>query len=162
MTQPSWLPPLTLVNGPREDAITHLYRIFSEDFKRTGCELLGVPVQCDLRVLPGELYEEGFWHLVSREDRRTGRRNFDSCRAQRLSWCKSLIAHANDSSVRNWDDRVNRRVRTYLWLEEHDYVVVLERGTRRRGEIAVLITAYCVEGEDTRRKLRKSFNRRIA
>lgn len=161
MSRPSWLPPPASISGPREEAVSSLYRIFSENFKHTGCSLRSLPVRWDGRILPGELYEEVFWHLISRKNKRTGERSFDARRAERLPWCKPLVSHADDDAVTSWRDRVRSRVRTFIWLREYDYVVVLEEASRRTGTFAFLITAYYVEGEATRRRLRKSHSRRL-
>ncbi len=162
MTPPSWLPPLASVEGPLDETIDRLYQVFTQDFKDAGCKYGNVPVQFSRRVLAGEQHEETFWHVVSKEKSRgTGIRNFDSCRARRLPWCKAIIEHTHEESVTVWKDYVNRKLRTFLWLEAHDYVVVLEEGTRRDGEIAILVTAYCVEGRSTRRRLRNSYRRRL-
>jgi len=50
----------------------------------------------------------------------------------------------------------------YLWLENWDYVIVLEKRQLRGGRnIAFLITAFYVEGERTRRNLRRKYESRI-
>lgn len=160
MSEPEWLPPLLDVSGTLESAILRLYQVFEEDFKGTGCEFRGVPVQFSRRVLAGEPHEEVFWHLISKEGESGEERSFDNCRARRLSWCRAIIEHAHEDIVTVWRDHVRGRLRTFLWLETHDYVVVLEEGSRADGKIAVLITAYCVENR-TRKRLKNSYNRRI-
>jgi hypothetical protein len=160
MSLPSWLPPLACVDEPLDEAIARLYLVFGRDFKRDGCKLYDVPVQCSMRISAGELYEDMFWHLLSKNNQKTKVRAFDPCRAKRLSWCRAVIGHADDEAVTVWRDRVGR-ARTYLWLQEHDYLVVLERGTREDGEFAFLTTAYCVEGNSTRSKLENSYGRRL-
>ena len=162
MSERDWLPPLLDVSGAREDTILRLYQVFSEDFKRTGCAFRGACVRYG-SVLAGELYEESFWHIVSQERRNTVGRQLDACRAARLAWCKAVIENENDEAVSTWKDYTNRRLRTYLWLEEHDYVVVLEEGVREKlGKIASLVTAYCVEGSRGRKALRNSRTRRLS
>jgi len=129
MTLPSWLPALASASGALDDAIARLYKHFTEDFKNSGCELRGVPVRFALRIPAGERYEEVFWHLISKEDE-AGERRFDNCRARRLPWCKAVIEHADEDAVTVWRDYVKARLRTFLWLRELDYVVVLEEVTR--------------------------------
>src|SRR5215213_2829731 len=107
MSPPAWLPPLLPLDGAQADVILRLYQVFSNDFKRTGCTLCGAPVRWDGRVLPAELYEEGFWHVISRDRGGVGGRGFNRCRAARLSWCKAVIEHADDQDVTAWEDRVN-------------------------------------------------------
>ena len=158
MSEPEWLPPLLNVSGAREDTILRLYQVFAADFKNTGCEFRDVLVQFPRRIPVAEQHEEIFWHLISKEDGEE--RSFDSCRARRLSWCKAIIGHSHTDSVTVWKDYVKGNLRTFLWLEEQDYVVVLEEGSRDNRAIIVLITAYCVENR-TRQRLRKSYCRRV-
>ncbi len=148
--------------GSSDQIIARLYQVFSRDFKDAGCMLRGLPVRWDGRCPYGQLYEEGFWHLISCVNKKTRQRELDTRRAERLSWCKPLITHADELAVTTWDYlEGNRRIRTYLWLQEHDYVVILEKRNTRRGEVAFLVTAYYVEGESTRRRLRKRYRRRL-
>jgi hypothetical protein len=57
-----------------------------------------------------------------------------------------------------WDyEEGRRRVRTYLWLREYDYAVILEK---RKGHY-YLITAYYVDGDSNRRSLRRKYEQRI-
>ena len=160
MSHPEWLPPLLDVSEKQEDTILRLYEVFAEDFKDSGCEFRNVPVQFSRRILPAEQHEEVFWHLISKESGNKGKRNFDSCRAKRLSWCKAIIEHSHEDTVTVWRDYVHGRLRTFLWLEDYDFNVVLEEGTRKSGKIALLVTAYCVE-DRTRKRLRNSYRRRV-
>ncbi len=161
MTRPDWLPSLADVGKPHEEAIACLHRIFAEDFKRVGCELRGRPVCWD-GLKPGELYEDGFWHLISRVNKSTGERSFDVRRAERLPWCKPMIANADDPAVTTWSNlRRKGRVRTYLWLRELDYAVSLENRRMRGAEVMFLVTAFYVDGESTRRDLRRRYSQRL-
>jgi len=159
---PSWLPELIPVSGEYHEVVARLYAIFEADFKTAGLKLGPLHVWWDKRVLPGEEYEEGFWHLITRTDRTTGDRLHDPRRAERLPWCGPTICHHADPAVTAWDYReAKSNVRTYLWLEQLDYVIILEkRPTRSHGAVAFLVTAYHVDSEDTRRSLRQKFGRR--
>jgi len=52
-------------------------------------------------------------------------------------------------------------LRTYLWLESFDYVIVLEKRNLRIGIIAFLITAYHVDGAWIRSQLLKKYANRV-
>jgi hypothetical protein len=110
-------------------------------------------------MLPGERFEEGFWHLISRTDPLSKERIADYRRAERLCWCRPVIEHSDDPVIRCWDSNAEgKRVRSYLWLEPEDYVVVLEQ---RAVDTVFLITAYHLDGESSRRKLRRSYENRL-
>jgi hypothetical protein len=159
---PAWLPKAVSVDGEYHEVVALLYKIFETDFKVARPRLGPLLVWWDKRILPGEQYEEGFWHLITREDNRTGERLHDPRRAERLPWCGPTIRHHDDPTVTVWDYReAGGNTRTYVWLEQFDYVIILEKTlTRRYGEVAFLVTAYHVDGEDHRKSLRRKFESR--
>jgi hypothetical protein len=161
--RPKWLPEIVSVNGEWKAVLKRLYAIFDVDFKQTRREFEGRHVWWDRTVLPGERYEEGFWHLITRADKAAGERFLDPRRAERLPWCGPTVSHSSDVSIKVWDYKEGSgRVRTYVWLENWDYVIILEKRRQRVGEIAFLITAYHVDGESQRRNLNSKFsNRRV-
>lgn len=160
MTIPGWLPPIVRVDGRWEDVLRMLYGIFTEDFIESGPTFKGLKIQWDKRIVEGN-YEEGFWHLITKTDSLSGERLLDSRRAERLPWCAPTISNAENPAVRVWDYlEGNGRIRTYLWLNLWDYVVILEKRPGRSGEIAFLITAYYIEGASTRRNLQRKYEHR--
>ncbi len=162
MEKPSWLPEIVSVDGEWEKVLAALYAIFDRDFKQMNRSFQDRPVWWDRRVLPGDQYEEGFWHLISKQDQDTNDRLLDPRRAERLPWCGPTISNAHDSEVEVWDYReASGRLRTYVWLQHRDYVVILEKRQQRIGKVAFLITAFYVEGDSKRRDLRKKYEKRV-
>jgi hypothetical protein len=51
-------------------------------------------------------------------------------------------------------------VRTYVWLKDHDYVVVLERQQKNKGDVFMLITSFYLDFEAKRRDLQSRYERR--
>ena len=149
----------------RSDVVlSGLYEIFRNDFINGNPYFGNSPVFWDKRVLPGEKYEEGFWHLISRDDPKIQERTFDPRRAERLPWCRPVIINHDDRSVvKVWDFKEGSgRIRTYLWLEKWDYVVILEKRKQKIGVIGFLITAFYVDGDKRRANLREKYLKRIA
>ena len=158
-----WLPEMVSVGGEWEMVLAKLYHIFDEDFRKTECTFEGRPVWWDRRILPGDRYEEGFWHLITKTDQKTKDRLFDPRRAERLSWCCPIISNVDDDAVKVWNFREARgQLRTYIWLEDWDYIVILEKRRQRVSEIAFLLTAFHVGGQATRRRLRAKYEKREA
>jgi len=161
MSAPSWLPSIEDTNGNWDEVVTRLYAIFERDFKRGRPVWEGRPIWWDLKVEEGSLYEEGFWHLISREDA-NGIRLPDFPRAQRLAWCAAIIRNHSDQAVKVWNFREdNGVIRTYLWLEEYDYAIVMERWRRKKGDIYFLVTGHYVDGDWKRKQLLKKFEARL-
>ena len=160
--KPWWLPPkLDLTGKVEKECLSILYGIFEKDFKNTALLFCGLPVWWNRKVLPGQCYEEGFWHLVSREERDTTSRQLDVPRAEMLPWCRPSITYSNESSIKVWDYLEHgRRLRTYLWLKHWDYCVILERRNQQQGQIAWLITAFHVDGASRKRNLQRKFESR--
>ncbi len=163
MEKPHWLPSIVTVDGEWNDVLSMLYGIFDRDIKRARRFIQGKPVWWDRRILEGEQYEEGFWHLISKDDQKTKDRLFDPRRAERLPWCGPTISNADDSAVKVWDFKeASGRLRTYVWLEDWDYVLILEKRAQKIGEIAFLITAFYVDGDSKKRDLRKKLENKVS
>jgi hypothetical protein len=161
MPVPAWLPEKVDTNGEWGDVLARLYRIFQIDFIGPGCYHQGSPVWWDTRNLDGE-YQEGFWHLITRDNHAVGDRLFDPSRAECLPWCRPCLVNAPDVALKIWDYKESgNKMRTYVWLENNDYLIILERRSSRQGVIFFLITAYSVDGNDTRRKLQRKFEQRV-
>jgi hypothetical protein len=159
--KPLWLPNILSLDGVWEKTLARLYIIFQQDFIQTQCYFEHRLVRWDERKLDGR-YEEGFWHVISTKDYETGERIPDYERAKRLPWCAPTIVNSNDGEVKYWDYlESNGGIRTYLWLEQWDYVVILEKRIQRVGEIVFLITAYYVRGKRTREQLKQKYEQRI-
>ncbi len=161
LPRPAWLPEMVKMDGEWEKILGILYRIFSRDFIQTKRDLDGRLVIWDERKLDGK-YDEGFWHIITTTDQFTGERLPDYRRAERLPWCGPSITNCRDVAVKMWDyQEGSKRIRTYVWLENWDYVVVLEKRRQRRGEVAFLVTAYYVSGDSTRRNLRRKYSQMV-
>lgn len=151
----NWLPPILSLSGTWEQIVTNLYTVFEKDFKQTKPNFQDYAVWWDRRVLPDQHYEEGFYHLISMDDKSTGERIPDFRRAERLPWCAPTITHPDDNAVKVWDYREGKgQIRTYVWLEEGDYCIVIEKLIRHAQKVAMLITAFYVDGTSRRRSLR--------
>jgi hypothetical protein len=161
MTPPDWLPEMVSVDGGWDEVCARLYAIFQQKIVKGHLSFENRPLWWDRRVLE-ENYEEGFWHLISKDDDETKERLFDPRRAERLPWCNPVISNNSDPVVTVWDHKEGRKkIRTYLWLESFDYLIILEKQKRGGRKIAFLITAYHVSGDSTKRGLRAKYQKRL-
>ncbi len=154
MTTPDWLPEIISFHGNWEEFIEEVYGVFERDFKQTRPSFRGLAVTHDTRLEYGR--EAGFWHIVQRDDASSGERLPDLKRCGRITWTKPTVDYSQDPVVSVWEKEVKkanspRQTRVYLWLENEDYLIAL----RKTPSYMVLITAFCVDHESYRRKLRK-------
>ena len=171
---PDWLPGLIPFPGDWNAFVRALHVVFRRDFIDSKPRFRRCPVWHDRRVDRSDThcYEEGFWHLVTRDewvfDPRTRKKEKqrlpDIIRAEHLPWARPTIEHHADPTMLVWDfEEESRRgsaMRTYVWLKELDYVVVMERQPHPRGDIYMLITAFDVTHEGKRRDLTSRYERR--
>jgi hypothetical protein len=170
-TRPNWLPDVEPISGDITAVIGRLYAIFHRDVKLGHLLLRQLDVWWDRRPREvfGLTYEEGFWHLVSRDCEvwtatgRSWRRDFDPPRAERLPWFAPTVGHVDAAEVTIWDYlEADRKVSTYIWLKDWDYLILLRKRPQRRGDIYFLTTAYHVDGPASRAKLQRKYERRCA
>jgi hypothetical protein len=172
-TTPVWLPPAIGFAGDWKAFVTALYAVFSQDFKDTWPRFRTRPVWHDRRVFPdGDGKEEGFWHLVTcdqwvwnPETRKSEKERLPELdRAGRIPWARPIVEHDTDTAVQVWDfedeTKWGRVVRTYVWLKAQDYVVILERQKREKGDIFQLVTSFYIDYPGKRRDLESRYDRR--
>lgn len=157
---PDWLPDVLNLNGDWDNVIKILYLTFEQDIK-SNLLFNGVPIWYD-RNKKSSIYEEGFWHLITKTDYTSNERVPDYERAKRLNWCKPIVENYTDNNVLYWENEEGKgKIRTYIWLEQLDYIIILEKKNMKKGSVMFLITAYYIEGNSSRSKLRKKYNKRL-
>jgi hypothetical protein len=156
LTRPAWLPEILSVDGDWKDLLERLYAVFEHDFKHGRPRLNEFEVWWDRKKRDETGYEEGFYHLIEREEKVTMRRLFDPRRAECLSWAAPTINNSNDTEVKVWDYReADGKTNTYVWLHQWDYVIILRKKAMRVGPVVFLVTAFHVDGDRKRRHLRR-------
>ena len=155
MTQPSWLPDALRYSdfdGDWERFLTTVYQIFERDFKKSRPGYRGFPLSYDSRLEDGK--EAVFWHLISQYNERTGNREMDLRRCERIPWPSPIIEHSQDKQLSVWKNKRGKEIRILLWLEAMDYLVVLKESRNT----VILLTAYCTDRDHTRNRLRRERN----
>ena len=159
---PEWLPELVSLSGSVPEIFERLYDVFKRDFKYGRPMFRGLPVWWDRRCLDGDPREEGFWHIITKDDEAAGGRILDAPRARRLAWARAVIDNAHTDDVAAFEYEESRgRVRTYLWVKSGDYVVILEKKSRSQRDIYFLTTAFSLDGPSRRRAMEKKFQNRL-
>jgi hypothetical protein len=163
--RPIWLPDMVNTDGDFHEVLRLLYDIFEEDIISGACSFEGRPVWWDRRKTDwaNNTYDRGFLHLISREDYSLDDRLFDPRRSERLPWCSPTICNASNPEVLVWDyEERKKRIKTYIWLRNWDYVVIVEKKPiRNYGTVAFLVTAYHIDGNSSRKNLTRKYENRI-
>lgn len=153
-----WLPPLITLEayyGDWKSYLEAVYDVFKRDFIYDGAMFRNRIIS--IKNHPVEQGKEAsFWHLIS-EGNTEEERIPDIRRCERIPWLKPIIQGVDSEKVKSWpstrhrDQRSGRRL--VLSLPDFSYVVILAD----RRDYVLLITAYPVETEHRRRKLRKEY-----
>jgi hypothetical protein len=149
-----WLPDMLPVNPWSGNAYEELFAVFRRDFVASQPRYRGHHVWFFNEMDDGK--EAIFWHLTDKGKKPN--RLPDTNRSARLSWIRPMLEHCPDAEILDWDVDEDGATKTYVWLKNHDFVVILKRmtnGSRR------LLTAHHLDYPDMRAKLQKKYERRI-
>ena len=156
--QPDWLEPLVRLedfNGDTEKYIARLFELFEKDFITTSPIFRNKKVLFDKKDDNGK--PQAFTHITTEENRQTGQRELCLRRCERIAWIKAVIKNADNEKVLVWEKEQKtskrRDIRTFLFLEEEDFLVILQE--IKWGHY--LITAIYVDNPNQKRKHLKSY-----
>lgn len=158
--KPAWLPDIFDCNGNIEDVLRCLWAVFFRDFKQGPITLNNLLVWYN-RNVGAKGYDEGFWHLIEREDKSLHARYFDPRRAERLPWLRPSIDHYVDPEIRFFEYQEFNKVYSYLWLYHLDYLAVFIKRRQNFGDVYFLISAHYIDGNRKRRQLEKKFQETV-
>lgn len=156
---PNWLPPLVLMSDYQNDwslYLEALYQLFCKDFVTSKPIYEGRRFALKRHpVMDGK--EATFWHIIS-EGEVENERLPNLRRCECIRWPRPIIEAATSKGLKCWKNKRKQEERIIIALEDFSYVVVLAD----RGDYILLWTAYCVEREHSRQKLRKEYEDFIA
>lgn len=152
----SWLPDLVYFDDYQnlwERYLEAIYEIFKQDF------VLSKPIfrgkRLGLKRYPITAGKEStFWHMISTGEKEEDRIP-DFRRCERIGWPRPTIENDSNPAVKCWTSEVKQENRITIWIEEHDYVVIL---AERKGYILPW-TAFVVTHNHRRRKLQKAYEK---
>ena len=156
---PPWLPSLIALGDDSLENEQRLLAKFDKDFVQTKLMMDGFDVLLSLEPKRGDNVPATYRHLTTRGE---GTRVFDPRRAERLSWVPAIIRNCMDPGVKRWNYlEGDGGINTYLWLVAHDFIVITRPKTNSRGIFMyVLVTAYCLDHEGSRRTYALKYERR--
>ncbi len=154
-----WLPPLVLLkdyNDNWEYYVEVIYKFFCQDFVHSMPSFKNKRFALKRHPIIRNK-EATFWHIIS-EGEQESERTPDLRRCERIRWPRPMIEALSSGNVVWWRNERKGAGRILIALRDFSYVVVLAD----RGEYVLLWTAYCVEQEHRRRKLRREYEAFIA
>lgn len=150
------LPAELNTDGEWEDVVERLYACFcSIFFAEPPILAQGRLLTMDGRCLD-DGKQEGFWHIVSRDDK--GVRLPDFTRARKMPWIPDMIAGSAVGLTRWRYVEGSGKTRQYYWLEQEGYVLILEE----QRNTTVLVTAYSVDRKWTTSDLKAKQEKGVA
>jgi hypothetical protein len=151
---PAWLPPLVCLpeyGGDWDRYLEAIYQAFRTDFVGTAPAMAGK--RCGLRhpeLIEGK--EGTFWHIIT-EGLVEEERIPDLRKCERIRWPRPVIESVGTDRIRCWRYKRNGDSRITIALEDFTYILVL---TDRKSYV-LLLTAFPIERERRREKLRKEY-----
>ncbi len=157
-----WLEPiveLTDFNGDPRAYIDHLFSIFTRDFIKSPPLFRGNKVFYNNTDDGGK--PNTFVHITTETNRETKKRELCIRRCERIAWVRAIIENSDDSAVLVWNKEQHTtrgwKTRTYLFLEQENFLVVLEK--KLKGHF--MITVIYVDNPNQKRKHLKAYNQYI-
>lgn len=156
MSTPSWLPALFNVNPWDQTTYESLYGIFHNDFIANKTHHDKTYVNFSRTKEDGK--EKIFWHVTTRDDKQNGERLPDLRRCERLPWLKPILESPVRAEILVWEyTEGDGAIKTYVWVKDHDYVAIMKK-TNKGG--LILLTAYWLEYNNAKKKLRRKYDAR--
>lgn len=89
--------------------------------------------------------QKSFDHIVTRENKYSGKRRYDRDRANKIHWVKVIIENSKSPLIRRFekvDEDGNNNI--LLWYQDKSYIVIL----REKQPDLFLVTGYCVDATE--------------
>ena len=133
------------MDEPTREQINEMYAVFLNDIVRKQIIIKGLPLKSNSNesrhpICRGK--SQGFEHLITRDNKFSGKRYFDKERANKIHWIKPVIENVADVRIKYFE-KINDKGKNQLfyWFEEKNFIVIV----REVDPSLMLITAYSVD-----------------
>ncbi len=142
---------------PTPEHLQDMLDCFMNDFVHNPFQIKGCNVKVitqgswhrDFRGMP-----ETFVHLITRENKYKGRREFDHERANRIHWIKEVLMNHTSARVKYFEYADERGIlKHHYWLEEANFMVILKPVQPD----LLVVTAFCIDDYE-RGRYRRRYN----
>jgi len=132
--------------------LEYVYSLFAADFIHSKPKFMGRVVSAQKFPLVDGVLHRTFYH-ITHEGETEDERNPDIRRMERIRFPKFIIEKSPHEELMIWKNTRKRDTRVLIFNEAEQYLCVL---TKRR-DYYLFWTAYLVEQEHRKRKLRKEY-----
>lgn len=139
------------IKDPTDDQLYEMYGIYLNDLVHSEVNFEEKKVIVNKARVRNK--KEGYFvgkhksfdHIVTRECKYSGKRQYDRDRANKIHWIKVIIENCSCPLIKQFEkiDRDGDR-NIFLWLESKSYVVIL----REKQPDLFLVTGYCVDATE--------------
>ena len=136
------------IDGPNKDQMFIMYGHYLKDIVKNPLVIKGITLTFNKNASRHPICKgkhQCFEHIITRESKLSGKRNFDPERANKIHWIKPILENVNDPRIRYFeainDDNENQQ---FYWYEEMNFVVIL----RELNPNLLLITSFSIDKEE--------------
>lgn len=136
------------IDGPDKAQMFTMYGHYLNDIVKNPLVINGITLTFNTNASRHPICKgkhQCFEHIITRESKHSGKRNFDRERANKIHWIKPILENVNDPRIKYFeainDDNENQQ---FYWYEEMNFVVIL----RELNPNLLLITSFSVDKEE--------------
>lgn len=136
------------IDGPDKAQMFTMYGHYLNDIVKNPLVINGITLAFNTNASRHPICKgkhQCFEHIITRESKHSGKRNFDRERANKIHWIKPILENVNDPRIKYFeainDDNENQQ---FYWYEEMNFVVIL----RELNPNLLLITSFSVDKEE--------------
>lgn len=117
------------IDEPTPEQVFTMYGIFLTDFVKKPLTIKGRRVKINTNPSKHPLFKnknETFVHVITRDSKIAGRRNFDRERANRIHWIRPILEQVDNPAIWYFE-RLNDRqqMQYFYWYEAGNFLVLL-------------------------------------
>ncbi len=133
------------VDEPTDEQLYIMYGHFLNDIVRNPITIKGIKLNYNNNKSRHPLCRgkmQTFEHIITRESKYKGKRDFDHDRANKIHWIRVILENADDVRIKYFE-RVNDKGynQQFYWYQEKGFLVII----RELNPDLFLITAFCVD-----------------